>query len=125
MDPLKIQRVLLNLLKNGFEAMPDGGKLSILVENDDENLCIEISDTGCGIPDEVQSELFLSVITTKLYGTGLGLPFCKKVVNQHGGWIKIRSDVSVGTTVSISIPLANDSMVDNVETLHEYVYMQA
>jgi PAS domain S-box-containing protein len=100
-DPNIIQRVVDNLLRNAVEAMPDGGRLSVSVHNDDRKVFLEISDTGVGIPEESRENVFWPLYTTKVGGLGLGLSFCRKAVEAYGGTINFESKLGEGTTFII------------------------
>ncbi len=106
-DYVKIMQVLRNLIDNAIQAMPDGGHLSIAATyamKDPPVVKIEISDTGPGIDKETLSMIFKPFFTTRTKGTGLGLPIVKKIVEQHGGSIEIRSTLGKGTTLAFSLP---------------------
>jgi signal transduction histidine kinase len=94
-----------NILRNGLEAMPQGGTLSIKIRAKDNRAETSFTDTGAGIPPENMDKLFRLLFTTKLGGTGFGLPITKKIIEAHDGTINITSIVGVGTTVSVSLPL--------------------
>ncbi len=109
-DPEKTCRVLLNLMSNAVEAMPGGGELEIRSRFRDDggtaSLTLTISDNGCGIVEEHMPHVFEPFFTTKASGTGLGIPICKKIVEAHGGNLRIESRPSKGTTVEITLPLS-------------------
>lgn len=111
-DPVKIKRIIVNLLNNSIEAMPEGGRISLSVNRFRGGLEIRVSDDGKGIPDEVQNVLFSEMVTTKPSGTGLGLPFCKRAAEMQGGNIEINSNEKEGTTVKVFIPLWTPSDPD-------------
>ena len=104
-DPLKIRRVLDNLIRNAFEAMPDGGKLTVETKREADHFIIKITDTGVGIPEENFQNLFKPFYTTKSKGLGLGLAYSMKAVESHNGTIVVESQVGKGTTFTIKIPL--------------------
>jgi PAS domain S-box-containing protein len=104
-DPLKIRRVLDNLIRNAFEAMPDGGKLTVETKRDVDHFVIKITDTGVGIPEENFQNLFKPFYTTKSKGLGLGLAYSMKAVESHNGTIAVESQVGKGTSFTIRIPL--------------------
>jgi signal transduction histidine kinase/CheY-like chemotaxis protein len=109
-DPSQIQQVLINLAVNARDAMPDGGRLTIVVDEDasGETPCVRItvSDTGVGIEPELLPHVFEPFFTTKDVGrgTGLGLPTCFGIVAQHGGRILLESELGRGTTVRVLLP---------------------
>lgn len=103
LDPLKIRRVLDNLIQNALEAMTDGGKLRISAERVGERTLIKISDTGIGISGEGMLKIFKPFYTTKPNGIGLGLAYCKRAVEAHGGTISAESMVGEGTKFTITL----------------------
>jgi len=108
LDPLKIRRVLDNLVGNALDAMPDGGVLMLEAGMAEDDVSIKISDTGVGIPEEEMSSLFKPFHTTKREGSGLGLVYCKRAVEVHGGTLTVESEVGVGTTFTVTIPKQDD-----------------
>ena len=104
LDRIKIRRVLDNLIRNAVEAMPGGGVLSLAGRVEGEVYSLEVKDTGAGISGEGLSKLFTPFYTTKPMGMGLGLAFCKRAVEAHGGSITVESEEKAGTTFTISIP---------------------
>ena len=102
-DTVQLEQVLLNLELNGLAAMPEGGRLSIRLTENEEGVQIEVADTGQGVPATVQSRIFDPYFTTRPHGTGMGLPVSEKIVRQHGGNIDFTSN-STGTVFSISLP---------------------
>jgi two-component system NtrC family sensor kinase len=112
-DGNKIKQVLMNLLINASQAMPDGGRIivqTVLAENG-RQLCITISDTGPGISKENISKIFDPFFTTKgpEKGTGLGLSVSYGIVQQHGGSITVDSTPGQGTTFIIRLPIKGAS----------------
>ncbi len=105
LDADRLKQVLLNLLNNALEAMPDGGELSIAVDVADGNLSISIADSGVGIPPDQLSLIFEPFFTSKGHGTGLGLAISYNIVSDRGGEIEFESEVGVGTTVIVTLPL--------------------
>jgi signal transduction histidine kinase len=104
-EPLRFSRVLVNVLKNAAEAMPDGGAITLSVEPRGSEVCFSVADTGVGIPPEVLPTVFEPFVTHgKSNGTGLGMAIARSVVEAHGGRIRVRSTPGVGTTVEITIP---------------------
>ena len=116
-DPVKIKRSILNLARNSIEAMPDGGRVTLRVEQHGDDLRIVFSDTGQGIPPEIRGRLFDSFVTRgKQEGTGLGLAVVKKIVDEHGGTITFDSAVGEGTTFYIDLPLSPPEDDDAADT---------
>lgn len=104
-DESKMTRVLHNLARNAVEAMgPAGGTLTLRVARDGADLVVSVSDTGKGIPKEIEDKLFQSFVTSgKRGGTGLGLAIVKKIVDEHGGAIKVESSPQ-GATFILRLP---------------------
>jgi two-component system sensor kinase FixL len=102
-DADKIKQALLNLLKNAAEAMPHGGKITVEARTTHDGFLIEISDTGAGIPLDIDA--FEPFVTTKKEGTGIGLVIVRQVVTAHGGKISYHSRPEKGTTFRIELPL--------------------
>jgi signal transduction histidine kinase len=102
-----LQQVILNLLINARDAMPNGGKVTIATETKDLKVFIHIGDTGTGIPKEALDRIFTPFFTTKEAGkgTGLGLSICNKIIAQHRGEIKVKTEINVGTTFSLVLPV--------------------
>jgi len=104
LDESSLRGALMNLLLNAIAAMPDGGKLTINVTGIDEMLRLEITDTGQGMAEEVAKKVFEPFYTTKEHGLGLGMPYAKKIIEQHGGTISLNSQVGEGTRIQIEVP---------------------
>ena len=100
------RRVLLNLLHNAMEAMPQGGMLTLRGRQQATTVHLDISDTGIGIAQEQYAQIFEPLHTTKPGGTGLGLYIVQEVVAAHGGQVAVQSTVGAGTTFTITLPLA-------------------
>lgn len=101
-DPEKINRVFMNIMKNALEAMKKGGTFRIEASQVDGEILFSLSDTGSGIPAEIRDRLFDSFVTSgKEGGTGLGLAIVKKVIDEHKGRIEVESETGVGTTFKI------------------------
>jgi signal transduction histidine kinase len=105
MDIEKMKRVVVNIIKNSFDAMPDGGTLEIRSRETDGVVEIAFSDSGVGMPKEIQEKLWTPLFTTKAKGMGFGLPICKRIVEAHGGSISVESEVGSGTTFRIRLPI--------------------
>jgi signal transduction histidine kinase/putative methionine-R-sulfoxide reductase with GAF domain len=104
-DEQKLLRVFHNLTRNAVEAMPDGGKLRVLVDKEGDQIVFKVKDTGAGIPHELKGRLFELFATGKKGGTGLGLAIVKKIVDDHHGTVECVSDPA-GTTFTVRMPLA-------------------
>jgi len=104
-DMEKIRRVILNLIANAFDAMPNGGILTIASREEKDSLELSIQDTGVGIPKEKMDRLWAPFVTTKAKGMGLGLPICKRIVEAHKGEICVETENGRGTTFRITIPI--------------------
>ncbi len=109
-DEQKLLRVFHNLTSNAVDAMPDGGKLRIVIDREDDQFVILVKDTGPGIPPNIHARLFELFATGRKGGTGLGLAIVKRVVDDHKGTIRCDTGSS-GTTFEIRLPLnrANDN----------------
>ncbi len=103
-DEEKSVRVFINLIKNAFDAMPDGGKLSIVSTQNSGYTALLFSDTGKGIPPDVMAKLFTPLFTTKAQGMGFGLSISKRIVEAHGGKISVQSVPGKGTTFTVAFP---------------------
>jgi len=106
-DPMQLHQVFLNLLINAIDAMPDGGTLTVRTAFDTEErvIQVEIVDTGQGIESKHAANIFQPFFTTKPKGTGLGLPICRQLVEQHGGTIVATENPGGGTCFRIRMPL--------------------
>ena len=103
---------LLNLLLNAIEAMPAGGTLSIAVNETGDMVRLELTDTGRGIGEDEARKIFEPFYTTKAQGLGLGMPYARKVIDQHGGTISLSSRLGVGTTIFVTLPAAQQEVND-------------
>ena len=104
-DEKQIQQVVINLIKNAAEAMPQGGAITIKTTREDKKVRIDVRDDGQGISKENQAHLFEPFFSTKEMGTGLGLAVCYGIIKGHGGEILVESEVGKGTTFSILLPV--------------------
>jgi len=105
-DKKLFKRVLCNLIKNAIEAMQSGTKILKIVSRISGNhFVILISDTGIGIPREKIKNIFDPLVTSKVYGPGLGLTLAQKILQDHGGNIDVESEPGKGTTFTITLPL--------------------
>jgi len=104
-DPPRLKQVFLNLCRNGVEAMSGGGRLTLKARRDDDEVAIDVSDTGVGIAPADLENIFEPFYTTKEGGTGLGLPVCRRIVESHGGRLTVSSRPGEGTTFRVHLPL--------------------
>jgi PAS domain S-box-containing protein len=107
-DGPKLQQVLMNLILNARDAMPQGGRLEISTEADEDSVVIEVRDTGLGIAPEHLAKIYDPFFTTKQIGkgTGLGLAVSYGIISDHGGHIDVESNLGEGTRFQITLPLA-------------------
>ena len=101
----QLQQVFLNLALNALHAMPQGGELRITCTREASTVHIDFTDTGGGIPPEVQPRIFESFLSTRAGGTGLGLTIAQRIVTDHHGELKLMSTGPRGTTMRVSMPL--------------------
>ncbi|HYL98221.1 MAG TPA: ATP-binding protein [Blastocatellia bacterium] len=104
LDRAAVRSVLVNLMLNSIQAMPEGGGLTIRTRAAEHTVRIEVADTGCGMSDQQVRSVFEPFFTTKARGLGLGLYYARKVVDQHRGTINVESAEGKGTRVTISLP---------------------
>lgn len=109
-DRRQIRQVLVNLVSNAYEAMPDGGELNIKAEEEEGWVCLSVGDNGCGVSEENKEKLFEPLFTTKAGGTGLGLVVSKNLVEVNGGRLEVESKVGVGTTFTVKLPIWRDQV---------------
>jgi two-component system NtrC family sensor kinase len=116
-DQSQMHQVLVNLVVNAIQAMPDGGTITISTECLDKNICLRVTDTGEGMNDEILEQLFVPFFTTKDVdvGTGLGLPVVHGIVTSHGGSIEVSSKVGKGSSFEIQLPIAGPDEVEVTE----------
>ncbi|MCM3724175.1 PAS domain S-box protein [Neobacillus cucumis] len=103
-DENRLKQVFLNFIKNGIEAMPNGGDLDVKIVIHDNNVQISIQDSGVGIPKEKLKKLGEPFFTTKKNGNGLGLMVSFKIIESHNGKVFVESEPNKGTTFNILLP---------------------
>jgi two-component system sensor histidine kinase HydH len=103
-DPELIKQSLMNLVQNAIDAVDKNGKVEINYFRKGNDLIIEVSDTGRGIPENIKNKLFDLYYTTKPEGTGLGLSIVQKIIAEHKGTIEVFSEVNMYTKFKITIP---------------------
>lgn len=103
-DEVFLRQAFTNLFTNAVDAMPEGGTLSVELNDLRDKVEIKISDTGCGIPEEIKQKIFLPFYTTKQKGIGLGLSIVHKIIVSHGGNIAVESREGKGSIFTITLP---------------------
>ena len=107
-DPVKLRQVLSNIIKNAFDATDENGVIEISAKLRLKRIVIIISDNGHGIPEDKMDNIFDFMTSFKKGWSGIGLTLCKKIVEAHGGTIRVVSKVNKGTKFIIILPL-NDN----------------
>jgi len=105
MDSEKLTQALMNIMKNGMQAMEKGGVLRIETQAFKDRVEVSISDSGSGIPADQMEKVFDYYYTTKEKGVGLGLPIAHRIIEAHGGRLHMDSQVGAGTKVTITLPI--------------------
>ena len=110
-DPSQLNQVVVNLIVNVLQAMPEGGEMKVQTLHEGNQVSLIIEDTGVGMSEEVLKKIFTPFFTTKEVGkgTGLGLPVIHGIITSHGGSIKVESKVNQGTRFEIQLPLARSN----------------
>jgi two-component system nitrogen regulation sensor histidine kinase GlnL len=121
-DALHLERICVNLIDNALQAMPAGGDLSIRVQAPpaattaaEQQILIQVGDTGPGIPDDIRRRVFDPYFTTKLNGTGLGLAICRRLVTVNRGAISVESFPGTGTIFTVTLPASRTAELPNNE----------
>lgn len=105
LNPKRLRRVFYNLVHNATDAMPNGGKITVRVQANNGEVITEIEDTGPGIAPEISGRLFEAFATHgKAHGTGLGLSICKRIMEDHHGWIRTRKESGRGAVFAFGLP---------------------
>jgi signal transduction histidine kinase len=115
-----VRRVVINLVENAAQALAEMAadrekRIAVRTTIADGELVLTIADTGPGIAPENLSRIFEPLFSTKSFGTGLGLPTVKQIVNQHGGIIAVDSEVGRGTCVTVRLPLQAAEAVEDAK----------
>ncbi len=111
-DPDSLERVVTNLTGNAVKFTPDGGRVTVTVTRSEGNALLVVSDTGIGISEDEQAQLFTRffrssrAVEEAIQGTGLGLSIVDAIVTRHGGTVRVRSALDRGTRVTVTLPLA-------------------
>ena len=113
-DRVQIQQVLINLMRNAVEAMRESDRRELVVRtfpNGEDEVAVEVSDTGPGISDEIAAQLFQPFVTTKPGGMGIGLSISKRIVEAHGGEISVRRNEAGGATFRFTLPTLSQQVL--------------
>jgi len=103
-DPAQLRQVIINLVKNAAEAMPEGGRITITSRLSGDTAEIAVRDTGPGLPPDQLKRIFNPFFTTKEKGTGLGLSVCYRIMQDHQGDIRVKSEPGEGCVFTLSLP---------------------
>ncbi len=107
-DPEQLRTCFSNLMINAIQAMPSGGDLKVTLRTRDDNLIVEVEDSGVGILPEHFGQIFEPYYSTKETGIGLGLPLTRKIIEEHGGTVEVTSEPAVGTRFKVALPRKHD-----------------
>ncbi len=119
-DENLLKQVLLNLIKNAMNAMPQGGKLTVHARPDGNQVLISVQDTGIGMDDETMHKIFEPYYTNKATGTGLGLTVVYKIMKEHRGDITVESKLGEGTIFTLSFPVPKSERLSLSEPVKEH-----
>jgi signal transduction histidine kinase len=117
-DPIRLSQVIDNLVSNAIKFTPGGGRVDLRIGLHDETVVLSVADTGMGIPEAEQADLFQRFFRTRganhaaIQGTGLGLSIAKQIVESHGGTIGFTSREGLGTTFTVELPVGPASGID-------------
>ncbi|MFE5324291.1 ATP-binding protein [Paenibacillus sp. NPDC056579] len=111
-DRKKLRQLMVNLMKNAIEAMPEGGSLDVELYREKEQAVIRLIDTGIGMSEEELKRLGSLFYSTKTKGTGIGIMICYKIVEAAGGTLQLNSRKDKGTTVTIRMPLLAENVME-------------
>jgi PAS domain S-box-containing protein len=109
-DPVHLRQVILNIVKNGIEAMPKGGTLTLSSGREQDRVFLQITDTGEGIPADILEKIFQPFYSTKPKGSGLGLAISRTIMEAHQGDIKVESEPQKGTRVTVFLKAESPSI---------------
>jgi signal transduction histidine kinase len=102
-----LKQAAINVIQNGAQAMPDGGRLEVVLEADRKFATLRILDEGMGIPEEIREKIFDLYFTTKSEGSGIGLAMTYRILQLHHGSVEVQSRMERGTEFKLRIPLSN------------------
>jgi signal transduction histidine kinase/HAMP domain-containing protein len=112
-----IKQALLNVVLNGVQSMAQGGTLTVVARRDDAAASIEVRDQGSGIPPEIRDKIFNLYFTTKKSGSGIGLAMSYRVLQMHGGSLDFTTQIGVGTTFRLFLPIAGVQAKESKEVM--------
>ena len=118
LDVVLMRQALMNLALNAQQAMPEGGLLEMQTSFDEQQVHLEMIDTGIGMNERTVSRMFQAFFSSKSTGSGLGLPTVRKIIQAHGGSISCESELGKGTRFTISLPIANSPSVKIIDSSH-------
>jgi signal transduction histidine kinase len=104
-DPERLTQAMINIMKNGMQAIGHGGMLSVESRSFGDRVEVIVSDSGPGIPPEQMEKIFNYYYTTKEKGVGLGLPIAHRIIEAHGGQLRVESQLGLGTRVTVILPV--------------------
>ncbi|MBI5408944.1 MAG: HAMP domain-containing protein [Nitrospirae bacterium] len=107
-DPEFIKTCIYNIIINAFEAMPDGGVITIRTKKSESRFFLSVEDTGAGVPEEQLSKVFEPFFTTKSSGLGLGLPLTKRIIEEHGGKVTFERKEAGGSVFTVILPMEKE-----------------
>jgi signal transduction histidine kinase len=107
-DVEALARAFVNIVRNAFDAMPDGGTLFVSSKQIGVNVEISFADTGVGMSEDVLDRIWTPFFTTKAKGMGLGLSICRRIVEAHNGKVCVRSVEGKGTTFAVLLPVKSE-----------------
>ena len=123
-DESELKEVLINMVFNAIDAMPDGGKITLSADDVGESVVISVTDSGIGMSPEVRSRIFDPFFTTKgTAGLGLGLAVSFGIIRRHEATIDVESEVGIGTTFKIKLPTAKEMDLSITESKNEDVVL--
>lgn len=112
LDRFQLERAIRNLLLNAIEATLRCGRVEVRTDRTKDGVAVEVSDFGRGVPPEQMARVFVPFFTTKLTGTGLGLPVARKIAQNHGGDVAVRRNEGPGMTFAIHLPASGDGPLE-------------
>jgi len=118
LDAEQLKQALLNIVRNAIESINWGGRVDIVTQFQNQRVAIAVTDTGGGIPEAMLRDIFNPFFTTRPHGTGLGLAVTRKLVEDHGGHIAVKSKLGVGSTFTVYLPARAAAGADETADKH-------